>query len=72
MGTTFQTDLEDARQRLAEGLERVREQLTHVERLNREGKPIRDALALLAAMREIVVQMETHLHYLVETEGRQE
>jgi hypothetical protein len=72
MGTTFQTDLEDARRRVAEGLERVREQLTHVERLNREGKPIRDALALLATMRETVAHMETHLRYLVETEGRQQ
>lgn len=72
MGTTCQTDLEDARQRLAEGFERVREQLTLVERLNLEGKPCKDALALLAAMRETVVQMETHLRYLVETKGRQE
>jgi len=68
----LQTDIEDARQRLAEGLQRVREQADHIERLYRDGKSVKSAVELLATMRGTVSQLETHLRFLMETQGRHE
>ena len=72
MATVYQTDLEQARQRLSEGLARLREQASQVEALTREGKPTESARDLLNAIQTTIHDLEIQVRFLAETEGRQD
>ena len=66
-----ESDLQHARRRLSEGLERLREQAEFVDRLAADGQPTEVALDLLKSMQATVEEMQTHLRFLIETSGRQ-
>jgi hypothetical protein len=71
MATTFNTDLEEARLQLSEGLLRLWEQADLIDRLFREGRPIEAAKDLFAAMQKTLDEMRLHIQFLSETAGRQ-
>jgi hypothetical protein len=66
------TELEAGICLLAEGEDRLRQQLELIEKLIREGKPTEAAVDLLGTMRATLNEIRTHIDYLRETADRRE
>jgi DNA-binding FrmR family transcriptional regulator len=66
------TELEAGICLLAEGEDRLRQQLELIEKLIREDKPTEAAMDRLAAMRATLNEIRTHIDYLRETADRRE
>jgi hypothetical protein len=67
----IETDLEGAMRLLAEGGERLREQMEVVQTLAREGKPTDSAADLCQSIRKTLEEIQTHVDYLRDTANRQ-
>jgi exonuclease VII small subunit len=67
-----ETDLEAAIRLLAEGEERLREQIKFVQTLVRDGKPTDFAMDLCRSTRKTLEEIQTHIDYLRETANRRD
>ena len=67
-----ETDLEAAIRLLAEGEERLREQITLVQTLVRDGKPTDFSMDLCRSTRKTLEEIQTHIDYLRETANRRD
>jgi hypothetical protein len=65
-------ELEAGIRLLAEGEDRLGQQLELIEKLTREGKPTEAAMDRLEAMRATLNEIRTHIDYLRETADREE